>query len=128
MSSKSSSKPQELLIPVSIGIIGYGIVGYALAYGFEKKSQGKDKISYFDKYKESRSLAEVVKESEYIFICLPTPMKKDESGIDLKIIEDNVAEIVPLTNGTDKIVVIKSTVVPGTTTQFEKQYPKTNFA
>lgn len=119
---------QELLVPAKIGIIGYGIVGEALAYGFREASGGTDQILFYDKYKESLSLDEVVKRSDFIFIALPTPMKKDESGIDLSIIENSIAEIAPLTDGTDKIVVIKSTVIPGTTRKMEKKYPKTQFA
>ncbi|MBI2595626.1 UDP-glucose/GDP-mannose dehydrogenase family protein [Candidatus Daviesbacteria bacterium] len=110
-------------LKVKIGIIGYGIVGMALAGGFNQ-----DHISYFDKYKPSRPLEKVVKDSEFIFICLPTPMFADESGIDLSIIEENIAKITPLTKNTDKIIVIKSTVVPGTTEKFEKKYPKSKFA
>lgn len=119
----------ELISPAKLGIIGYGIVGQALAYGFSQP-QTKDKyeIRYYDKYKDTASLESVVAGSEFIFICLPTPMKADESGIDLSIIEEGIAQITKWTNGTDKIIVIKSTVVPGTTASLEKKYPKSNFA
>lgn len=112
-----------------LGIIGYGIVGQALTYGFSQ-SDIKDKyeIRYYDKYKDTDSLDSVVLKSEFIFICLPTPMKEDESGIDLSIIDNSIADITKITNNTDKIIVIKSTVVPGTTANLEKKYPKTNFA
>lgn len=124
---KADTNPQNLLVPVNIGIIGYGIVGEALAYGFNEGSQGQDKIQFYDKYKESLSLEEVVRQSDFIFIALPTPMKKDESGIDLSIIEESIALITPLTDNTEKIIVIKSTVIPGTTRKFETQYPSSNF-
>ncbi len=118
-----------LINQARIGIIGYGIVGQALAYGFSQPEiKDKYEIRYYDKYKDTESLEEVVGKSEFIFICLPTPMKDDESGIDLSIIEESIAEITSLTNNTDKIIVIKSTVVPGTTASFEKKYPKSNFA
>lgn len=114
---------------ITLGIIGYGIVGQALAYGFSQpEMKDKYQIKYYDKYKDTESLNKVIKESEFIFICLPTPMKIDETGIDLSIIEGMVSEITKLTNGTDKILVIKSTVAPGTTASLEKKYPKTNFA
>jgi UDPglucose 6-dehydrogenase len=119
---------QDLFIPATLGIIGYGIVGQALAYGFEQKSGGKDSIVFYDKFKDSLPLEEVVKQSEFIFICLPTPMKADESGIDLSIIDDSIKKVVKITDKTDKIVVIKSTVVPGTTASFETLYPNTHFA
>lgn len=111
----------------SIGIIGYGIVGQALAYGFSKNTTDYQ-ILFYDKFKESTPLEEVVKKSDFIFICLPTPIESDESGIDLSIIETTISQIVHLTNNTDKIIVIKSTVIPGTTARLEKQYPKSHFA
>lgn len=123
------AETSQLINPARIGIIGYGIVGQALAYGFSQPEiKDKYEIRYYDKYKDTESLEEVVGKSEFIFICLPTPMKDDESGIDLSIIEESITEITPLTNNTDKIIVIKSTVVPGTTASFEKKYPKSNFA
>ena len=125
----TQSKPQSLINPAKLGIIGYGIVGQALAYGFSQPEiKDKYQIKYYDKYKETENLESVVKTGEFIFICLPTPMKTDESGIDLSIIEDSIAEITKYTNGTDKIIVIKSTVTPGITANLEKKYPKTNFA
>lgn len=106
-----------------LGIIGYGVVGQALANGFKE-----DQILYFDKFKEtSTPFEEVISQSDYIFICLPTPMFTDESGIDLGIIEEMVAKTAKLTNGSDKIVVIKSTVVPGTSKRFKDLYPQTKF-
>lgn len=112
-----------------LGIIGYGIVGQALAYGFSQPEIKDDyEIRFYDKYKETETLEDVVTKSEFIFICLPTPMKEDESGIDLSIIEEMVGEITKYTGGTDKIIVIKSTVAPGTTASLEKKYPKSNFA
>jgi UDP-glucose 6-dehydrogenase len=106
----------------SIGIIGFGIVGQAVAYGFSNYE-----IHTYDKYQKTETLPSVVKSSEFIFICLPTPIKSDESGIDLSIIEDNVQEIVKYTDNTDKIIVIKSTVVPGTTAGLAAKYPKSHF-
>lgn len=112
-----------------LGIIGYGIVGQALSYGFSQPGiKDQYEIRYYDKYKETEILEDVIKNSEFIFICLPTPMKEDESGIDLSIIEESIAEITKLTDNTDKIIVIKSTVAPGTTASLEKKYPKSNFA
>ena len=129
MANSSGNPSADWISPADIGIIGFGIVGQALAYGFSQPEiQSKYNIKYYDKFKESTPLKRVVEESEFIFICLPTPMKEDESGIDLSIIEDTIAQIAPLTNNTDKIIIIKSTIVPGTTKKFEQKYPKTNFA
>lgn len=126
--SKTNTVSPDWISPADIGIIGFGIVGQALAYGFSQPEiADKYHIKYYDKFKESSRLEDVVEDSEFIFICLPTPMKSDESGIDLSMIESSIAEITPKTNGTNKVIVIKSTVVPGTTASFEKKYPKSNF-
>lgn len=105
-----------------IGIIGYGIVGQAVAYGFSRHE-----IHVYDKYKPSEPINTVVANSDYIFICLPTPLKKDKQEIDLSIIDQSLKEITRLTDKTDKIIVIKSTVIPGTTQNYTKFYPRTLF-
>ncbi|MBN1262771.1 MAG: nucleotide sugar dehydrogenase [Candidatus Pacebacteria bacterium] len=105
-----------------IGIVGFGIVGQAVKYGFSR-----EEIHVYDKYKDSETLPRVVAKSDYLFICLPTPIKKDKSGIDLKIVNQNIHKIASLTKNTDKIIVIKSTIIPGTTKSFIKKYPQSLF-
>lgn len=117
----------ELVIPITLGIIGYGFVGQAVAGGFSRASLGKDTIRWYDKFKESAPIKEVIDKSEFIFVALPTPMKKDESGIDLSIIDEMMPEITKYTDGTDKIIVLKSTITPGTTAKYEKLYQKSKF-
>lgn len=124
-----NSRKKDQTGPIRIAVIGYGIVGQSIAYSFSRPQVKKNyDVSFYDEYKESLPLETVIKKSEFIFICLPTPMKADESGIDLSIIENVVSRITPYTDATDKIIVIKSTVVPGTIVSFEKKYPKTRFA
>lgn len=106
-----------------IGIVGYGIVGQALEYGFKKEP-----IFIYDKFKDFLSLKEVCEKSEFIFVCVPTPFKADESGIDLTIVNEVVDEISTYISGTDKICVIKSTVIPGTTQEASKRNPDVQFA
>lgn len=105
-----------------IGIIGYGIVGQAIHYGFSRAN-----VHIYDKYKDTESLESVVANSGYIFIGLPTPTMADESGIDLSIVDETVAKIAKIASGTDKIVIIKSTVTPGTMAEYIKKYPKLLF-
>lgn len=119
---------EDLLVPIKIGVIGYGFVGQALANGFKVASGGKDTILWYDKYKDSTSLEDTINKSEFIFVCLPTPMKEDESGIELSIFEDMIPQITRYTDNTEKIIVIKSTVTPGTTLKFEKRFPNSKFA
>lgn len=116
----------DILLPMStIGIIGYGVVGQATASGFGKNN----KIIWNDPgRKGSTSLKKIASSAEYIFICVPTPMFSDFSGIDLSIVDQVVDEISPLIKGSDKVLIIKSTVVPGTTARYSKKYAGVRFA
>jgi len=107
-----------------IGIIGHGIVGKAVEYGFK---EGDNNIRWHDKLKKSASLESVVDSSEFIFVCLPTPFSASRERIDLSIMDENMAKITQIVQGTDKVIVIKSTVVPGTTRGYAQQYPKCRF-
>lgn len=110
-----------------IGIIGWGYVGSATGKGFSKNK--KNKIFWYDKYKKSpNTLDEVVGKSEFIFICLPTPMHRDYSGMDMSIVESVVEEIAPKVKNTDKVLIIKSTVLPGTTAALTEKFKGINFA
>ena len=116
----------------SIGIVGYGRVGKAVEYGFKNGNS----ILCYDKYPDSislkkiSSLEKVVKDSEFIFVCVPTPYREGERGypiIDLSIMDENIREIAGIARGSDRIVIIKSTVVPGTTRGYGKKYSNVNF-
>lgn len=108
-----------------IGIVGWGVVGQAIGKGLETKGH---EIFWYDKYKDGpHSLEDMVKESEFIFLCLPTPMFSDEAGIDLSVMKEVVDEIAPKIKNTNRVLVIKSTVIPGTTLKYKKKYPNVNF-
>lgn len=112
---------------MNIGVIGWGYVGSATGKGFATNK--KNKIFWYDKYKASQNtLNEVIKNSEFIFVCVPTPIFADYSGMDMGIVKDVVNQVAPKISGTDKILVIKSTSLPGTTAGFIKKHPKVNFA
>ena len=105
---------------MKIGIIGKGIVGNAIATVFE--NQGHE-IFIHDKYKSpSLALEEVVKNSELNFVCVPTP-SKENGGIDLSEVNDAVEKI-NWYAFCQTMVVIKSTVVPGTTMKLQRLFPK----
>lgn len=104
----------------NIGIIGYGYVGKAVEYGFKPKN----KIFIHDKYLKSLPLQKVVKNSEIIFVCVPTPMDNNYTHIDLSIVNEVVKNTIRLARKlkTKPIIVIKSTVVPGTTVKLSQKY------
>ncbi len=104
----------------TIGIIGYGYVGKAVEYGFKTKN----KIVIHDKYLSSSPLKEVVKNSDIIFIAVPTPMTEKYEKIDLSIVDEVIKNTVSLARHLrrEPTIVIKSTVIPGTTRKLGKKY------
>jgi UDPglucose 6-dehydrogenase len=102
-----------------IGIIGQGFVGNAVYQKFKKHY----KVLTYDKYKTNHNstLEDLVYNSHYIFICLPTPMNTDGS-CNTDIIEDVLDEVNEITKEREKVVIIKSTIVPKTTIRLNKKY------
>jgi len=100
---------------ISIGIIGVGMVGSAVADYYGKI--GKFLVVYYDKYKNIGTIKDVVK-TDYIFICLPSLTRGDGTQ-DLEAFGEVLPE---LPDGA--MVIIKSTILPGTTENYQKQYPK----
>ena len=70
---------------------------------------------------------EVIDKSDFIFIAVPTPIFEDYSGMDMSIVEGVIDQVAPKISGTDKILIIKSTSLPGTTKKMGKKYPGVNF-
>lgn len=105
---------------MKIGVIGHGYVGKAVEYGFSPKNE----VLVYDKFQESLPLEKVVKEAEFIFICVPTPMNESYTQIDLGIVEEVVGETVKLARKFERspTIVIKSTVIPGTTRRLGEKF------
>lgn len=101
-----------------IGIFGHGFLGEAMVHGFHLHAD----IKIYDKYKESDELEDVVAHSNMIFLCLPTPMIKETGRYDFSILEENLSAINNLCVSGSKIVVIRSTVTPGTTRKFADKF------
>jgi len=103
-----------------IGVIGQGYVGSAIKVGFKPYYE----VSTYDKFDISKSthgnLNDVVNNSEVIFVCVPTPMSPDGT-CHTGIVEEVVKEIAESAHD-KQIVVIKSTVPPGTTDRLHRKY------
>lgn len=105
-----------------ISIFGSGFVGKAIYNGFSPNFQ----IKIYDKFKGGyNSLIETVDFSSVIFICVPTPMNDDGSQ-NLSAMEDAVETISSVAKSR-KILVLKSTILPGTTRSLAEKYPKHDF-
>ena len=106
----------------NIGIVGLGYVGKAVEAYFKSFFN----LNTFDTNVDSScsSLDQLVSLSEIIFICLPTPMRKNGST-DLRIIDSVIKNINSIANrDSNKLVVIKSTIPIGTTNRFINKYDK----
>ena len=96
-----------------LGVIGHGYVGesqsFAFSPSFDVRVYDKDSL------KSTHSLNEVL-DSDFIFVCVPTPMKKDGSQ-DLSFVENFFK-----TAKDGPIYIIKSTVIPGTTNLLNEKF------
>lgn len=98
----------------TVGIIGNGFVGESQAFAFSPTTDIR--IYDIDPLRATHTLEEA-QDSDFTFVCVPTPMRKDGSQ-DISYIEavfDRAVE------GT--IYIIKSTILPGTTQQLQEKYP-----
>ena len=118
-----------------IGIVGRGFVGSAVEFGFSPQT-GCDVDDLYiydkDKLRSLHSLEDVVLYSDFIFLSVPTPSNSDGS-INLSYVEDALQriseitaeieqEISPVPTDLDNIVLIRSTVTPGTTKKLQEKY------
>ncbi len=113
---------------IKIGVIGKGFVGTAVAHGFSHQTgYGADiKIYDINPSKSVNTLEETVNDSDFIFLSVPTPSHKDGS-IDLSIVEQALDSISRVNQNTNNIVLLRSTVVPGTTQNFQEKFPNLRF-
>jgi UDPglucose 6-dehydrogenase len=115
--NKFNDMKEKQLKDLKIGIVGVGMVGGASRKYFESKGI---KPFLYDKGKNLGSMDDI-NQADVIFICVPTPFDKNE-GFDLSYVEEACGKI----KG-EKIIVIKSTVVPGATEKLQKKYPQHKF-
>ena len=104
---------------LKIGIVGLGMVGGPVKRWFEELNgykRGKDLFCYDADPK--KGYIDDVNMADVIFIAVPTPSNPDGS-CNVSIVELAVSKIKD-----NKIVVIKSTISPGTVERLQKKYPK----
>jgi UDPglucose 6-dehydrogenase len=123
----------EWIFSMRIGVVGYGIVGRAIAYGFRLKGR---RVYINDPFLTARRFYEkdvLMRECDLVFVCVQTPMKPD-GNMDLVPLERAVTELSDSAPDLGRhkkpnaVVVIKSTVIPGTTIKFASQFPNLKFA
>ena len=107
-----------------IGIIGSGFVGSAVRYGFSPNVGVDADVKVYDKNpsRSTHTLQEVVVGSDIIFLSVPTPSNKDGT-INLDIVEEALNDINVYATSVDNIILVRSTVTPGTTRKLQQKYP-----
>ena len=99
----------------NVGIVGNGFVGNAVYQNLRDKV--KCKVFDVDKNRCFSPLEEVIHQ-DFIFVCLPTPMRKDGS-CDLSILDNFFDDLPDNLTGT---FIIKSTVPVGTTKKYTERH------
>lgn len=97
-----------------IGIVGYGYVGRGIQKIFPD-------ACIYDKNKNiscvNRSTKLIINECNLAIICVPTP-SNDDGSCNISIVEESIKWI------ESELILIKSTIAPGTTKMLEKKYNK----
>jgi len=100
-----------------VGVIGLGIVGGAVGRYFRERGYS---LRHFDPY---RGLDDegALNEADVVFVCVPTPHLAG-AGFDDSAVEEAVSRL-----RQPKLIVVKSTVLPGTTEAYQLRYPQHGF-
>jgi len=117
-----------------IGIAGVGMVGGAIKRYFEKKPNYE--LFLYDK--KGVGSIEEINMADFIYVCIPTPYVTGV-GCDTSLVEGFIDQLEtkkiyhnPLEDINDieekgKVIIIKSTVIPGTTQKLQDKYPQHKF-
>ena len=110
---------------MKIGIVGKGFVGSAVENGFSPNTGCDAEVRVYDKNpsRSLHSLEETVNKSDVVFISVPTPAGID-GKIDLTILNDAINDINEVSINRETIFLVRSTVVPGTTSNIQQTFPK----
>ena len=116
-----------MILKQKIGVVGNGFVGGAVKFGFSPQVGCDAEVRVYDKNpdKSTHSLEETVNKSDFIFLSVPTPANEDGS-INIDIITSALDDINEVHNGKDNTILIRSTVIPGTTWALQTKYPNLN--
>ncbi len=99
-----------------IGIMGSsGYVGGSIKHYFQKINAP---LFLYDKYKNEGSMNEI-NEADVVFVAVPTPYDEEKGGFDLSYVKSALAGL-----NESKIIVLKSTVLPGTTDSLQAEFPQ----
>ena len=96
-----------------VGFVGQGYVGKNYADDFEARGYPVVRYSLEEPYVANKDR---IAECDIVLIAVPTPTTPE--GFDASIVESALALV-----GEGKVAVIKSTLLPGTTSRFQQKFP-----
>lgn len=111
----------------TVGVMGLGMVGGAM-FSYFRKSRAfvpGETLFGFDPMKEGYADLAPLQAADVVFVAVPTPYLTGEDGkigFDLSYVRQAVSSL----EGS-KVVVIKSTVLPGATDQLQSEFPQHKF-
>lgn len=104
---------------MKIGLIGNGFVGNAI---YKTMSNFYDFFVYDIDVDRTYNSFDEVDDAEIIFVCVPTPMNREDGNFDLSILVNSIQDLSP-----NKILIIKSTITPSAALELISAYPQHHF-
>jgi nucleotide sugar dehydrogenase len=102
---------------IKIGIVGIGAVGSSLRKYFSKKGFKKGVNLFCYDNDPRKNFNDDTSKANIVFICVPTPSRKDGS-CDIGFVDSAIKQ----NQDENKVIVVKSTVEPGTVAKLQKKY------
>ncbi len=111
---------------MKIGVIGMGFVGGTTAKVLSRAHEIHPYDKFKPPYNTKRSLEDLARNSEIVFICVPTPMQRT-GAIDYSAIHNSLVQLLGAVYECGKkpeglLVVIRSTATSGTTDELAENY------
>lgn len=100
-----------------VGVVGVGWVGGILLRWLYENGWRRRRNLFLSDADPKKEMRDDLAAAEIIFICVPTPSKADGS-CDISMVEDVVRKFAV----SDKLLVIRSTVAPGTTELLSRRH------
>lgn len=105
----------------NVGIIGAGFVGGACYKAFEQLNKVQYRVRLYD-INPTLSLDNFIETAggDFVFVCVPTPTDFEAGICDTSIVESVIKDVRAIRK--DNLIVVKSTIPPGSTERFAKIY------